>query len=173
MTSLRTELLQDWKCNTGRPSIQILLLLLRMAQVSRRRTRSRALTRLTSAAYRSYALTVASVDIPVSTRIGPGLRIHHGFGLVIHDRTVIGGDVTLRHGTTFGTRASGAIDAPEVGDRVDIGASALVIGPVRLGDDCKVGAGSVVVHDVPPGLVVAGNPARPLTPPGRVANKNA
>jgi serine acetyltransferase len=165
VTPLRTAVLQDWSANAGRPNIQLLLALFRLAQAARANSWPRPLSVVATALYRGFALAIASVDVPVSTSIGPRFRIHHGFGLVIHDRAVLGEDVTVRHGTTIGTAKTGATAAPRIGDRVSIGASALVIGDVKVDADAVIGAGAVVVRDVGAGCVVAGNPARVLGTP--------
>ncbi|MEI6501031.1 MAG: serine acetyltransferase [Armatimonadota bacterium] len=104
---------------------------------------------------------VCGCELPPSTDVGAGLRIFHGQGLVVHPRTVIGRNVTLRHNTTIGAIAVGAERlAPVICDRVDVGANATVLGGVRIGTGAVVGAGSVVVSDVPDGATVVGNPAR-------------
>lgn len=159
-----TRILSDWRANRGRPQFQVLMLLFRIAQAVRGRSRSpvrRILAIPASFLYRSFALVVMSVDIPVSTRIGEGFRIHHGFGLVVHSMSKIGRDVTVRHGTTIGAR-SGSTIAPVLGDRVDVGAGCTIIGNIVIGDDSRIGAAAVVVKDVPSGTTVVGNPARPV-----------
>lgn len=99
------------------------------------------------------------VDMPVSTSVGPRLAIRHGVGLVVHAGTRIGSDVTLRHNVTLGARERGGA-APRIGDHADIGAGALIIGPMTIGEGAQVGAGSVVLHDVPSHGTVVGNPGR-------------
>jgi serine acetyltransferase len=108
--------------------------------------------------YRVVSLFVVGFDIPVSTSIGPGLIINHGMGLVVHNQTVIGSNVSLRQCTTFGSKSGTA--PPTVGDNADFGANCVVLGPVTIGPDAVVGAGSVVISSVAKGDVVAGNPAR-------------
>jgi serine acetyltransferase/O-antigen/teichoic acid export membrane protein len=94
---------------------------------------------------------ITGIDIPRGARIGGGLMIHHFGGVVIHPRAVIGTDCTMRHGVTVGARdASGP---PVVGNRVTIGAYAQLLGSVDIGDDCRIGAMSVVLADVSPCLV--------------------
>lgn len=156
------KLLCDYSCNRGRPQIQVLLLIFRVAQMSRRsRTNlARLLSPLASAAYRLPALFLYGIDIPVSTSIGPRLSIHHGIGLVVNADSKIGSDVVLRQGVTIGNK-SGSL-SPTIGDGVDIGASALVIGPINVGAGAVIGAGAVVVKDVASSSVVVGNPARAL-----------
>jgi len=79
---------------------------------------------------------------------------------VIGGRTVIGEDCTLLHGVTLGEARFDELDCPRVGDRVTIGAGAIVLGGIMIGDDVVIGAGSVVLSDVPAGCAVAGVPAR-------------
>ncbi len=120
--------------------------------------------KLATAAYRLAVDWVLGIDLPPDVEVGPGLAIFHGTGLVVHPRTVIGCDVLLRHGVTLGALGDGGADdetrGPTIGDRVSIGAGAIVLGPISVGDDAIVGAGAVVVDDVPAGATVVGNPAR-------------
>ena len=89
--------------------------------------------------------------------VGPGMYVSHGFAtIVVAER--IGADCLMSQQVTVGYSDRGG--PPVLGDRVRIGAGAMVLGPVHVGDDAVVGAGAVVVHDVPPGKVVAGVPAR-------------
>jgi len=113
-----------------------------------------------------YQLTVEyflGVEIPWDTPVGPGLQLHHGTGLVVNHTTLIGSNCTLRHCTTIGNkqRADGSFTAsPIIGNDVDIGSNSVILGAIRIGDGAVIGAGSVVVKDVPAGCVVAGNPAK-------------
>ncbi len=91
--------------------------------------------------------------------IGPGLTLRHGFATIITART-IGADCAVGQQVTIGYDDRGG--APVLGDRVRVGANAVVIGPITVGDDAVVGAGAVVVRDVPQGAVVGGVPARVL-----------
>lgn len=152
-------LLSDWASNRGRPQIQVALALLRLAQWLRSR-KVPLLAVVASGAYRAYTLCLIGMDIPVSTKIGAPLIVHHGIGLVVHASTVIGRGVTLRHNTTIGAKK--ATDAPIIEDGVDIGPNSVVLGRVCISEGAKVGAGSVVVKDVGRGSVVAGNPARTI-----------
>jgi serine acetyltransferase len=102
-----------------------------------------------------------SINLPLSCEIGPAARIFHGYGLVIHWKTKIGSHVVLRHGVTIGMNSTfGAHRAPVIGNYVDIGAAAMILGNVTIGDRAVIGASAVVVKDVPEGAVVVGNPAR-------------
>jgi serine O-acetyltransferase len=100
------------------------------------------------------------VDILPRATIGGGCIVAHGVGLVIGGGTVIGEDCTLLHGVTLGEVRFDELDCPRIGNRVTIGAGAKVLGGITVGDDAVVGAGAVVLSDVPPGAVVAGVPAR-------------
>jgi serine O-acetyltransferase len=103
--------------------------------------------------------TLTGISLPKAATIGPGLRIHHFGGIVIHPDAVIGAECTMRHGVTIGERVEGG-PAPVVEDGVDIGAYAQILGGVTIGRGARIGAMSVVLVDVPPGAAAVGNPAR-------------
>ncbi len=107
--------------------------------------------------------TALGISIPKSAEIGPGLRIWHFGGIFIHPGAVIGANCTLRQGVTIGNRVEGG-PVPVIGDDVELGAYAQVLGGVRLGNGCKIGAMSVVLRDVPDGATAVGVPARIITP---------
>jgi len=102
---------------------------------------------------------VTGVSIPKSVKIGGGLRIYHFGNVFVHENTVIGENCILRQGVTLGNRYNDE-KAPTLGDNIELGAYAQVLGGVYLGDGCKVGAMSVVLHDVPVGKTVCGNPGK-------------
>lgn len=104
---------------------------------------------------------ITGVEIHPGARIGRRLFIDHGMGVVIGATAEVGDDVVMFHGTTLGgTSMRHGKRHPTVGDRVMIGAGAKVLGPVYLGDDSRIGANAVVIHDVPPGAVAVGVPAK-------------
>lgn len=113
--------------------------------------------------------TLLATSIPKSAMIGSGLRIWHFGGIFIHPDTRIGVNCTLRQGVTIGNRSEGG-PVPVIGDNVEIGAYAQVLGEIRIGNDCKIGAMSVVLCDVPDGATAVGIPARiiPLAEEGDV-----
>lgn len=82
---------------------------------------------------------------------------HRGFGIVINPNTKLGNNINIQHAVTIGAKAG---RAPVIEDNVTIGAKATIIGPITIGHDSIVGAGAVVVIDVPPYSVVVGNPAK-------------
>ena len=99
-----------------------------------------------------------SYTVPVGRRV----RIWHHSGMVLHARS-IGNDVHIRQNTTFGVAHRGQNEAlPVIEDGVDIGCNVCVLGNVRIGAGATIGAGSVVLQDVPPGTVAVGIPARVL-----------
>lgn len=117
------------------------------------------------ALFRRWAIGACAVDILPRADIGGGCIIAHGIGLVIGGQTVIGEDCTLLHGVTLGEVRFDELDCPRVGNRVTIGAGAIVLGGITIGDDAMIGAGSVVRSDIPAGAVAAGVPARVLSGP--------
>ena len=111
---------------------------------------------------------LTGIEIHPGARIGPGFFIDHGMGVVIGETTEIGSDVTVYQGVTLGgTGAHGGKRHPTIGDRVIVGTDAQVLGALQVGDDAKIGAGSIVIHDVPPRSTVVGNPGRPVMVDGR------
>jgi len=157
-----TILLVDWQRNRGSVQIQVALVLLRLGQMLRSKTSifSRIASVPVIVAYRVLSLNLIGFDIPTSTRIGPGLAIKHGVGLVVNNKADIGENVTLRQCTTIGSKTDGG--APRIESNADIGSNCVVIGSIIVGTGAVVGAGSVVLKDVAAGDVVAGNPAKSL-----------
>ena len=122
----------------------------------------------------AYSITrlVTGIDLPRSARIGPGLMIHHFGGVIINPRASIGDRCTLRHGVTIGDR-HGGVDVPVIGDDVNIGAYAQILGGIKIGDGASIGAMTVVLNDVPAGATAVGNPARILLPAAQSLGKES
>ena len=97
------------------------------------------------------ACSGAGMDLPSGVTAGPGLKVTHGWGLVVSPMAVIGRDVILMHGVTLGGRGGGA---PTIGDGAFIGPNACVLGAVTVGVGATVSAGCVVVEDVPDSTMV-------------------
>jgi serine O-acetyltransferase len=113
-----------------------------------------ATARLLAVVYRgAVALEIHCEDI------GPGMFSYHGFATIIIARR-IGQDCLFAQQVTVGYDDRGG--SPAIGDRVRIGAGAIVIGPITIADDAVIGAGAVVVKDVPRATVVGGVPARAI-----------
>jgi serine O-acetyltransferase len=116
---------------------------------------------------------LTGIEIHPGARIGRRLFIDHGMGVVIGETAEIGDDCTLYHGVTLGGRAprrgeQGQKRHPTLGNDVIVGSGAQILGPFRVGDGARIGAGSVVVREVPDGATMVGSPARPVgaRPPG-------
>lgn len=101
------------------------------------------------------------VDIHPATKIGRGVFIDHGTGIVIGETAVIGDDVSMLQGVTLGgTGAERGDRHPKIGKGVLLGAGAKVLGNISIGDYAKIASGSVVLKEVPAGCTAAGVPAR-------------
>jgi serine O-acetyltransferase len=107
------------------------------------------------------ACILTGVEIHPGSTIGPGLFIDHGMGVVIGETAEIGVDVTLYHGVTLGgTSLEKGKRHPTLGDRVVVGAGAKILGPIKIGNDSRIGANAVVVQSVPENSVVVGVPGQ-------------
>ncbi len=97
------------------------------------------------------------VTIGVSALIGRRLVIEHSGAIVVHGKAVIGDDCIIRQGVTIGNqRMDRPLEAPHIGNRVNIGAGAKILGAIRIGDDVDIGANAVVLTDVPAGALAVG-----------------
>jgi serine O-acetyltransferase len=104
---------------------------------------------------------VFQVDINPMVKIGKGIMLDHGTGLVIGETATIGDNVSMLQNVTLGgTGKSNQDRHPKIGNGVLIGAGAKVLGNIRIGDCSRIGAGSVVLKEVPPRVTVAGVPAK-------------
>ena len=119
-----------------------------------------------SIAYATRAVT--GIEIHPAARVGAGLFIDHGVGVVIGETAEVGDDVTLYQGVTLGgTGFATGKRHPTVGSRVTIGSGAKLLGPIEVGDGAKIGANSVVITDVPAESTVVGNPGHVVRVEGR------
>ena len=101
------------------------------------------------------------IEIHPGAKIGKGFFIDHGNGVIIGETTIIGDNVTLYQGVTLGgTGKEQGKRHPTIEDNVMISAGAKVLGSFTVGEGSKIGAGSVVLHEVPPGSTVVGVPGR-------------
>jgi serine O-acetyltransferase len=103
---------------------------------------------------------VLQMRLPPSAEIGGGLYISHVGGVVLHHRAVIGKNCDLSHQVTIGTAGLGRTDVPRIGHGVSIGAGAVLIGNIEVGDGARIAANSLVNRDVPPGATAMGVPAK-------------
>ena len=111
---------------------------------------------------------LTGVEIHPAARIGKGVFIDHGSGVVIGETSEIGDGCTIYQGVTLGgTSLSHGKRHPTLGRNVTVGVNASVLGAIVLGDNAKVGGGSVVVKDVPANATVVGVPARIVAQDGK------
>jgi serine O-acetyltransferase len=111
---------------------------------------------------------VTGIEIHPAASVGEGLFIDHGNGVVIGETAEIGENVTLYQGVTLGgTGFATGKRHPTVQDNVTIGSGAKLLGPITIGHGAKIGANSVVIHDVPPNSTVVGNPGHPVRVDGK------
>jgi len=104
---------------------------------------------------------LTGIEIHPGVKIGEGLFIDHGMGVVIGETAEIGNNVVLYQGVTLGgTSLQKKKRHPTIGDNVVIGSGAKVIGAITVGNDSKIGSGSVVINSVPPHATVVGVPGR-------------
>jgi serine O-acetyltransferase len=124
-----------------------------------------------SVAYRMlyrHVRNVYGIDLPYSVQLGQRVVIEHSGGIIIHGSAVIGEETILRQGVTLGNRyLDKPFDAPRLGQRVNVGAGAKILGAVTIGDDAQIGANAVVLCDVPAGATAVGVPSR-IVPRGNV-----
>jgi serine O-acetyltransferase len=107
---------------------------------------------------------LTGVEIHPGAILGTGLFIDHATGVVIGETAEVGDDVTIFHGVTLGgTSSDPGKRHPTIGDRVVIGAGAKILGAIKIGDDSRIGANSVVVKEVPAGASVVGVPGQVIS----------
>jgi serine O-acetyltransferase len=117
--------------------------------------------RLTARSLSQVARGLTGIEIHPGAVIGKRLFIDHGMGVVIGETAVVGGDVTLYQGVTLGgTGKDKGKRHPTISNGVTIGAGAKILGNITIGENCRIGAGSVVLRDVPADSTVVGVPGR-------------
>jgi len=123
--------------------------------------------RLTARLLTELTRILTGVEIHPGAELGSGLFIDHATGVVIGETAEVGDDVTLFHGVTLGgTGRERGKRHPTIGDRVVIGAGAKILGPIKIGEDSRIGANAVVVKEVPSSAVVVGVPGQVVSRPG-------
>ena len=111
---------------------------------------------------RLLAEILTGIELPCEATVGRRFRIDHFGGIIISGDAVFGDDCVVRNGVTVGLRYTGQSGSPVIGNRVDIGAGAKILGAIHIGDDVAIGANAVVLVDVPPNSIAVGIPARVL-----------
>lgn len=105
------------------------------------------------------------IELPYTVKLGRRVVFEHQHGIVIHGNSEIGDDSIIRQGVTLGLRHLDRLtDAPVLGKRVNVGAGAVILGNIAIGDGASIGANAVVLSDVPAGHTAVGIPAKVLPP---------
>ena len=113
------------------------------------------LSRLVSLIYQF--LTIATgTEIPLNVKLGKGLYLPHTAGVILAGLTTVGDYCVICPGVVLGTNGRG--QTPTIGHNVYIGANVVIVGPVEVGDNATIGAGSILTQNVPPFALVVGNP---------------
>jgi serine O-acetyltransferase len=111
------------------------------------------------------ARNLYGIELPYTAQIGQGVIIEHQHGIVIHGNVVIGDNCIIRQGVTIGIRYMDRLtEAPVIGNNVNIGAGAKLLGKITIGDNVNIGANAVVIHDVPQDGLYVGFPQKAVYP---------
>ena len=102
---------------------------------------------------------ITGIELPCEAEIGRNFVIDHFGGIIVSGYTLIGDNCRIRNGVTIGLRRVEEKVAPVIGDNVDIGAGAKLLGPIRIGNNVVIGANAVVITDVPDDSIAVGVPA--------------
>jgi serine O-acetyltransferase len=103
---------------------------------------------------------LTGIELPCETKLGRRFRIDHFSGIIISGDAQFGDDIVIRNGVTVGLKNTGTRGSPIIGNRVDIGSGAKILGPIKIGDDVIIGANAVVLKDIPANSLAVGVPAR-------------
>ena len=106
------------------------------------------------------------IELPCEVVVGKGFRIDHHSGVVVSGYAQFGNSCVIRNGVTIGLKNVDVPKAPKIGNNVDIGAGAKILGDITIGDNVTVGANAVVLNNVPSNCLVVGIPAR-IIPRGK------
>ncbi len=167
--SLLEQIMEDWKahdCDWTRPGFRAVAV--HRFGVWRMGIQSKWLRAPFSILYRMLYRKVRNgygIELPYTVKLGRRVIFEHQSGIVIHGHSEIGDDSIIRQGVTLGLRYLDApCKAPKLGKRVNVGAGAVILGDVVIGDGASIGANAVVLSDVPPHYTAVGIPAK-LIPP--------
>lgn len=149
----------DQKANRGYPKSILILRGFRLAQYLRSfdGMLGRLAYLLVGCCYKFTSEWFLGIELPASTKVGAGLRLRHGVGLVVNPHALIGQNVMLRHGATLGNRLA-SDDCPTLEDDVEVGVGAVIIGAITVGRGARIGPNAVVIKNVPAGAVVYSPP---------------
>lgn len=151
---------QDWIRNHNNTKGRFITVHFRIANFCKGKKLAKLFLTPYLALYRFFFEWALGIKIPYQVKAGSGLRVYHGYALVINKDTVFGENCTLRHSTTIGNKGEFDRPCPVIGDNVNIGAHVCILGEIEIGDNVIIGAGSMVTKSIPSNCVVVGNPAR-------------
>lgn len=156
---------QDWKANSGNINSRLIMVCYRIAKWTRSKTVLTILFFWYLVLYKVFIEWVSGIQISLKSKIGKGFRIENGRGSSIDSEAEFGVNCILRQLTIVGRKK--LVDntfsaAPKIGDNVDIGVSAIIIGEIKIGNNVVIGAGAVITKNVSDNSVMVGNPARLL-----------
>jgi serine O-acetyltransferase len=119
-----------------------------------------------------FVRNIYGIELPSTARIGRRLRVAHQHGILVHPEAVIGDDCMIRQGVSIGisrvSKTKGERVAPVLGDRVEVGAGAMIAGAVTIGDDVAIGPNTVVITNVPANSIVTSPMPRIIPRPAGV-----
>jgi len=153
---------QDWTANQKNTKGRIILILFRMANLCARKKINYYIGFPYLIFYKIFVEWILSIEIPWNLKVGKNLKLFHGQCLVINKKAIIGENCTLRHCTTIGNKKlrNGSMSrSPTIGNNVDIGSNACIIGDINIGDNVVIGSGAVVVKNIRSNSLAVGNPA--------------
>jgi len=153
---------QDWKANSVSGKGRIIMLLFRVANFCTTRKLYYYIGFPYLIFYKLLVEWFFCIEIPWNVKIGKNLTLFHGQSLVMNSKVIIGDHCTLRHCTTIGNKKKkdGSFSkSPVIGNNVDIGSNVCIIGDILIGDNTKIGCGSVVIKSLPNDCTAVGNPA--------------
>ncbi|AXE17028.1 serine acetyltransferase [Runella rosea] len=150
---------QDWKSNKGNTKGRFIMLLFRINRLRKLNKILNVILLPYGVIYKIVVEWILGVEMGGGVKIGYNLRLLHGQGLVINEKTVIGNNCTLRQNTTIGNNGK-QDDCPIIFNNVDIGSNVCIIGGVVIGNNVRIGAGTIIVKNIPDNCSVVGNPSR-------------
>jgi serine O-acetyltransferase len=162
--SLKAAIFQDFQQRGSSPKIKVLsvqavsVALFRLAQAAGARSA------VAGSIIKNFNHFLTGADIAWQCSVGAGLRLFHPTGVVVGAGVVIGSDCWIQSSTTIGGRGTASDGNPVFGDNVLVSTGARILGPIRIGDNVRIGANAVVIKDVPPGATAVGVPARHIMP---------